>query len=99
MTTDEQVVELADRHSCDLDVVLCWVRRSGQLWVAVTHEASGRVARIGATPANALRVFYHPFAYGRSGCHPRLTASVRPTVSLSQTVLSPETGLGEAVEA
>jgi hypothetical protein len=57
------VVELADRRSDDLDVVLVWAKRSGRLWVKVTHRRTGRVARIDATPANALDVFNHPFAY------------------------------------
>jgi hypothetical protein len=56
-------VELADRHSNDLDVVLMWGQRSGQLWVLVTHRRSGRTARINATATNALDVFHHPFAY------------------------------------
>jgi len=59
------VVELADRHSNDLDVALFWGRRSGRFWVSVTHRSSGRTARIDATPANALDVFHHPFAYAR----------------------------------
>jgi hypothetical protein len=59
------VVELADRHSDDLDVALFWARRSGRFWVLVTHRQTGRTARIKATPADALDVFYHPFAYGR----------------------------------
>jgi hypothetical protein len=62
-TESSPVVELADRHSVDLDVVLVWARRSGRLWVDVTHMGTGRVARIAATPANALDVFHHPFAY------------------------------------
>jgi len=57
------VVDLADRHSDDLDVVLFWARRSGRLWVSVTHRRSGRTARINATAANALDVFHHPFAH------------------------------------
>ena len=40
-----------------------WARRSGRLWVKVTHRRSGASAKITATPANALSVFYHPFAY------------------------------------
>jgi hypothetical protein len=56
-------VELADRHSNDLDVVLMWGQRSGQLWVLVTHRRSGRTSRIDATATNALDVFHHPFAY------------------------------------
>jgi hypothetical protein len=57
------VVALADRHSSDIDVVLLWARRTGRLWVNVTHRATGRIARIDATPANALDVFHHPFAH------------------------------------
>jgi hypothetical protein len=59
----EDIVELADRHSEDLHVALFWGRRSGRVWVDVTHVWSGRVARIMAKPANALDVFNHPFAY------------------------------------
>jgi hypothetical protein len=66
MTSPPQIVELADRHSLDLDVALFWGRRSGRLWVDVTHRRSGRVAHILATPANALDVFNHPFAYARA---------------------------------
>jgi hypothetical protein len=66
MTSNANVVELADRTSNDLDVVLLWARRSGRLWVDVTDRRSGRVARIAATPANALDVFHHPLAYERS---------------------------------
>ena len=58
-----QVVALADRRSNDIDVVLLWARRTGRLWVNVTHRATGRIARIDATPANALDVFNHPFAH------------------------------------
>ena len=58
-----QVVALADRRSNDIDVVLLWARRTGRLWVNVTHRATGRMARIDATPANALDVFHHPFAH------------------------------------
>ena len=63
MTSSDHIVDLADRRSQDLDVVLLWSRRSGRLWVIVTHRRSGRTARIDATPANALDVFEHPFAY------------------------------------
>jgi hypothetical protein len=58
-----RVVALADRHTNDIDVVLLWARRTGRLWVNVTHRASGRMARIDATPTNALDVFHHPFAH------------------------------------
>jgi hypothetical protein len=64
--SDQLIVDLADRHSGDLDVVLLWARRSGRLWVTVTHRRTGRTARINATSGNALDVFTHPFAYERA---------------------------------
>jgi len=57
------VVDLAERHSPDLDVVLMWAKPSDRLWVVVTHRRSGRTARIDASARNALDVFNHPFAY------------------------------------
>jgi len=57
------IVDLADRHSEDLDVVLFWSRASGRVWVKVTHRASNRTGLIEANPKNALDVFNHPFAY------------------------------------
>ena len=63
MATATMTIELADRHSSDLDVVLVWAKATGRLWVDVTHRRSGRVGRIEASPANALDVFHHPFAY------------------------------------
>jgi hypothetical protein len=67
MDTTPLVVDLADRHNDDLDVVLLWGRRTNRLWVDVTHRSLGRVARIDASAANALDVFHHPFAYVREG--------------------------------
>ena len=66
MNTNAQVIELADRRSDDFEVALLWGRRSGRLWVTVTDRASGSVSRIDATPANALDVFNHPFAYAQA---------------------------------
>jgi hypothetical protein len=57
------IVDLADRHSNDLDVVLMWDKRPDHFWVLVTHRASGRTGRIRASAQNALDVFNHPFAY------------------------------------
>ena len=59
------VVDLADRQTNDLEVVLLRGRRSDRFWVDVTHRRSGRRARIDATAGNALDVFHHPFAYTR----------------------------------
>jgi hypothetical protein len=66
MTFDQLIIDLADRHSGDLDVVLLWARGSARLWVMVTHCRSGRTALINATAANALDVFRHPFAYEKA---------------------------------
>lgn len=66
MNTNTQVVALADRRSDELEVVLLWGRPSGRLWVTVTDRRSGTVARIPATPTNALDVFTHPFAYAQA---------------------------------
>ncbi len=63
MHEDAAIVDLAERHSNDLDVVLMWARRTGRLWVVVTHRASGRRERIDASALNALDVFNHPLAY------------------------------------
>ena len=60
-----EVIDLAERHSPDLDVVLMWAKPSDRLWVVVTHCRSGRTARIDAPPRKALDVFNHPFAYAR----------------------------------
>jgi hypothetical protein len=62
--SSELIVDLAERHSSGLDVVLLWGRRSGRLWVTVSDRRSGGTARINVTPANALDVFRHPFACG-----------------------------------
>jgi len=67
MDATSQIVDLAERHSNDLDVVLLWARRSGRLWVVVTHRRTGRTARITASASNALDVFNHPFAYADAG--------------------------------
>jgi hypothetical protein len=63
MSFTSQIVDLAERRTGDVNVVLLWSRRSGRVWVTVTHLRSGRTARINATPANALEVFEHPFVY------------------------------------
>jgi hypothetical protein len=69
MEPNAAVVDLAERHTHDLDVVLLWGKRSGRVWVEVTHRRSGRSARISATGRNALDVFHHPFAYeSRPSC-------------------------------
>jgi len=65
MNETPSVVDLAERHSQDLDVFLMWEKRTGRLWVRVTYRSSGRTARIEASASNALDVFNHPFAYAQ----------------------------------
>jgi hypothetical protein len=60
---NEVVVDLAERHSNDLDVILWWDRGSGRLWVCATDRLTDRTDLIGASAENALEVFNHPFAY------------------------------------
>jgi hypothetical protein len=62
-SVNQPVVELAERHSEDLDVALYWGRRSGRVWVRMTDRRSGRTTRIDANLENALDVFHHPCAY------------------------------------
>ena len=58
------VVDLAERHSRDLDV---GKTQRAPLWVLVTHRPTGRTARIKASRSNALDVFNHPFSYAGTG--------------------------------
>jgi len=58
-----RVVDLAERHSQDLDVFLMWGKRSGRLWVRVTHRASGRTARYRGGAVECAGHLNHPFAY------------------------------------
>jgi hypothetical protein len=63
MQSTSQVVDLADRRSQDIEVVLLWGRRSNRLWVSVTNTTNGRIERIDVTAASALDVFNHPLVY------------------------------------
>src|SRR3954469_13006665 len=65
MSTNGRIVELADRHSIDHEVVLLWARRSGRLWVDVSDRGASHIVSIDATAANAMDVFHHPFLYAR----------------------------------
>jgi hypothetical protein len=68
------VAELAARRGDGLEVKLLWSRRSGALWVDVLHVATHERFTIDADPANALDVYYHPFAYCLDG-GPELAAA------------------------
>jgi hypothetical protein len=62
---DAQVVQLAERRSSNLDVLLMWGKGSGRVWVDVRDRRSGRVTRIDTSPADALDAFKRPFSYIR----------------------------------
>jgi hypothetical protein len=64
-TSDEAVVELADRQSEEFDIALYWSRRTGRLWVRLVDRPSRRWVRIAATEMNALDVYYHPNAHAQ----------------------------------
>jgi hypothetical protein len=60
-------VELAARRYDGLEVTLLWSRRSGALRVEVLHVATRERFTIDADQADALDVYYHPFAYSLGG--------------------------------
>jgi hypothetical protein len=67
MSTDATVTrrELASRSNDGLDVTLVWARRDGkdEVVVRVTDHREHEYFEIPAEPAQALDVYYHPFAY------------------------------------
>jgi hypothetical protein len=63
MPYNSSIIDRADRHNDGLDVVLLWTRQTGRVRVNVTHRRSGQTVQIHATPANALDVLRHSFAY------------------------------------
>jgi hypothetical protein len=83
---EARVVDLAERHSQDVDVVLWWGMRSSRLWVLVTDRYSGRSDRIHATAWNALDVFQHPptSASPPDACHARTGGWMGRCVSLQR---------------
>jgi hypothetical protein len=67
-TAMDNVRELAHRSSAGLEVTLLWFRNTNRLVVFVIDERTGDQFEVFADTANALDVFYHPFAYAaRSG--------------------------------
>jgi hypothetical protein len=61
--TIEPLEELAHRATDGVEVSLLWRRATNALTVAVHDLRSGLSFSLAAGPREALRVFYHPFAY------------------------------------
>ena len=63
ITEIDPEVELDSRQGDGLEVSLYWNRRSGRVWVDVSHVHTGESFTVEADPARALEVFNHPFAF------------------------------------
>jgi hypothetical protein len=67
MTTHSTLTrrELASRSSDGLDVTLVWAKRDGKdvVVVTVTDHRQHEYFEVPAEPAQALDVYYHPFAF------------------------------------
>ena len=64
MTTNDDIwIDLADRQSDGLEVVLLWSRTSGHVKITVTDSKLGDDFEFLVAGADALAAFHHPFAY------------------------------------
>ncbi len=61
--TQHPVRELAHRENDGVEVLLFWNEESNALTVSVSDERSGAYFELAADPAEALDVFYHPYAH------------------------------------
>jgi hypothetical protein len=78
-TTGMEPRELAYRATDGLEVALLWVESTNRLVVSVADERTGDRFALRVGHANALDVFYHPFAHAaRRGVEYR-TALLRPS--------------------
>jgi hypothetical protein len=57
------VEELAHRETDGVEVALLWRPSDGSLTVVCADARTGDQFAVAAEPANALEVFYHPYAY------------------------------------
>ena len=62
-TISNEPRELAYRANDGLEVALLWVESTNRLVVSVADERTGDRFALRAGHANALDVFYHPFAH------------------------------------
>lgn len=62
-TSTNEPRELAYRANDGLEVALLWVESTDRLVVSVADERTGDRFALRASHANALDVFYHPFAH------------------------------------
>jgi hypothetical protein len=58
-----QYRELAHRAADGLEVMLFWHEVTNELTVSVSDERTGAYFELAAEPAEALAVFYHPYAH------------------------------------
>jgi hypothetical protein len=59
----DMLEELAYREADGIEVALLWARGDGRLEVVCSDTRTGDAFTITPEPANALDVFYHPYAY------------------------------------
>jgi hypothetical protein len=61
--TQHALRELAHRANDGVEIVLFWNQETNELTVSVSDERSGAYFELAADPAEALDVFYHPYAH------------------------------------
>jgi hypothetical protein len=67
--SQHHLVELDERESAGIRVILLWNRVTDQASVFVSDEKSGEVFALEVRSGeNALDVFHHPFAYAARKC-------------------------------
>jgi hypothetical protein len=77
--TSNELRELAYRATDGLEVALLWVESTNRLMVSVADERTGDRFALRAGHANALDVFYHPFAHAARGGVGYRTGLLRPS--------------------
>ena len=60
---DSDLRELDHRSSDGVHVTLLWSTRTNRVFVSVEDARTGSSLHFGATPADALDAFHHPYAY------------------------------------
>ena len=58
--------DLATREGDGLEITLLWSESADRLKVVVSDERSDQRYDVDVAPGDALRAFYHPFAYDAS---------------------------------
>lgn len=63
MNRTTEIKELAYRENDGIEVALLWQPDADRLHVSVLDTRTGEAFQVDASAANALDVFYHPFAH------------------------------------